>query len=58
MATEHCNTSHAAAILETDEGTLRYWRRLRKGPPFRKFGKLVRYHIPTLLAWAEQQTQQ
>ena len=57
MLTEHCNTPQAAVILATDEETLRYWRRVGQGPPFRRFSRrLIRYHVPSLMAWAEQQT--
>jgi hypothetical protein len=35
----------AAAILDIGIRTLRNWRTLRKGPPYRKIGqRLVRYH--------------
>ena len=41
----------AAEILELDVGTLAKWRWLRKGPPFYKRGRVVRYLEDELRAW-------
>jgi len=42
----------AAAILGTEVRTLRNWRSLRKGPPFRKIGeRMVRYSRADLAAF-------
>jgi hypothetical protein len=35
--------------------TLAQWRHRGVGPPYSKFGKHVRYHGPTLQAWAKAQ---
>jgi hypothetical protein len=43
----------AARLLGlTCSRTLCEWRRLRKGPPYRKVGRLVRYTVDDLLAFA------
>ena len=42
----------AAAELSTPVQTLRHWRTRGGGPPFCKLGALVRYHLPTVRAWA------
>lgn len=34
-------------------GTLRNWRLLRKGPPFRKLGWAVRYSRADVVAWMD-----
>lgn len=45
----------AAAILHTAVRTLRNWRALRKGPPYRKIGlRMVRYHRADLAAFVER----
>lgn len=36
--------------------TLANWRNLRKGPPFRKFGRHVLYPIDLLTKWEADQT--
>jgi hypothetical protein len=42
----------AAAILAAEVRTLRNWRALGKGPPFRKVGqRMVRYHRADLRAF-------
>jgi len=42
----------AAEILRTAVPTLRNWRALRKGPPYRKIGaRMVRYHRADLAAY-------
>jgi hypothetical protein len=37
------DTTKAAQILGVKKNTLEIWRHQKKGPPFRKIGKLVRY---------------
>lgn len=45
-------TAHQAAeILELDLGTLAKWRWLRKGPPFYKRGRVVRYLEDEVREW-------
>jgi hypothetical protein len=41
----------AAEILGLDVGTLAKWRWLRKGPPFYKRGRVVRYLEDEVRAW-------
>jgi hypothetical protein len=38
------------------EKTLANWRHVRKGPPFRKFGRRVIYPLDLLEAWEKAQT--
>jgi len=45
----------AAAILAAEVRTLRNWRALAKGPPFRKVGqRMVRYHRADLAEFVAQ----
>jgi len=37
--------------------TLRKWRTLRQGPPYSKFGSLVRYSLSEVREWAKAQRQ-
>lgn len=47
------NEHEAAALLKTAVRTLRNWRCLRKGPPYRKIGqRAVRYHRADLETFA------
>jgi len=41
-----------AAYLGVSDKTLRGWRVLGKGPPYRKFHNAVRYSFDDLQAWA------
>jgi hypothetical protein len=50
--TEYCDTAGAANLLGISASTLTKRRMDGNGPPFVKFSKLVRYHVPTLRAWA------
>lgn len=49
---EYCDTDGAAALLGISVSSLTKRRMKGDGPPFLKFSKLVRYHVPTLHAWA------
>ena len=49
---EYCDTAGAASLLGISASTLTKRRMDGGGPPFVKFSKLVRYHVPTLRAWA------
>jgi hypothetical protein len=56
-AAEWVDENGAAALIGFAPGTLRQWRVSgRHGPPFAKFGRhkqgAIRYHVPTLRAWA------
>jgi hypothetical protein len=46
----------AARILKLSTSYLNKARVTGSGPPYVKFGRAVRYHVPSLLAWAEAQT--
>jgi len=46
------NTAQAAHYLGLSERTLRIMRGRGDGPPFRKHGRLFRYHIAELDAWS------
>jgi hypothetical protein len=43
------NDRKAADIMNTKVQTLRNWRHLRKGPPYVKMGRSVRYFVEDLL---------
>lgn len=52
----HLTTEEVAARLRLKSPqTLRAWRRLRKGPPFRKFGSRVLYPEDKLAEWERRQ---
>jgi hypothetical protein len=44
---------HAGAYLGTTPGVLANWRSQRRGPKFTKVGRIVRYQIAVLKAYAE-----
>jgi hypothetical protein len=46
----------AACILNLSKSYLNKARVTGSGPPYVKLGRSVRYHIPSLLAWAKAQT--
>ena len=43
----------AAELLGLPVRRLADYRRRRKGPPYHKFGRQVRYHLQDLVEWAE-----
>jgi hypothetical protein len=45
--------SEAARLLGLKVATLRRWRWVGKGPPFRKIGAAVRYHLDDLSAFIQ-----
>jgi predicted DNA-binding transcriptional regulator AlpA len=50
------NEQQAAEILGLTPGALQAWRARKKGPPFYRISnRLVRYRIPDLYWWLEQQ---
>jgi hypothetical protein len=54
---QYGNVKIASKILGVSESCLNKWRMSGDGPPFLKWGaSVIRYHIPTLRAWAELQT--
>lgn len=46
-------TKEAAAWLGLTRNTLEKWRVQGGGPPYRKHGRYVRYHLEDLVAWSE-----
>ena len=46
-------TKEAAAWLGLTRNTLEKWRVQGGGPPYRKHGRYVRYHLEDLIAWSE-----
>ena len=48
----------AANFLVVAVKTLRNWRNLCKGPSYKKIGRLVRYSVADLAAYAEKTTVQ
>jgi excisionase family DNA binding protein len=47
--------AEVARWLGVAEGTLRYWRHVRRGPPSLTVGAAVRYRPSEVEAWLEQQ---
>jgi predicted DNA-binding transcriptional regulator AlpA len=45
--------SQAAQITNFSSNTLKQWRSARKGPPFIKIGKSIRYPESDLIGWME-----
>lgn len=55
----YINTPTAAAVLGLSRSSLEKYRHFHdpKGPPFVVFGRgAIRYHVPSLLEWAEART--
>lgn len=55
----YIDTEGAAKLLGLSRSSLEKYRHFRdpKGPPFVVFGRgSIRYHTPSLLAWAESRT--
>jgi len=52
---QYLTTSEAASRLHLTRKTLEMWRFERKGPPYRKFGRKVLYHLEELDRWARAQ---
>jgi len=48
-------TEQAATFLGLSPNTVSQWRSLKRGPRFRKIGKLVRYAEADLLEYLDQQ---
>lgn len=49
------NEKQAAERLALSSKTLKNWRARGTGPEFLRLGSAVRYHVPTLDAWAMKQ---
>jgi hypothetical protein len=52
---EYVDEHAIARILGVPVKTLRNWRVGGRGPPYCKFGRSVRYHVPTAHRWAAAQ---
>ena len=50
-ADEVLTTADLAARYRTDQGTIRYWRHKRYGPPGTMFGRRVLYRLSDVIAW-------
>ena len=48
------NTEGAAGYLDLPSPTLISWRHLRRGPPYIRLGRLIRYRLQDLQAFVEQ----
>jgi predicted DNA-binding transcriptional regulator AlpA len=48
------NDQESAEILGVAPQTLRNWRSLRKGPPYLKIGRVVRYREEDLIAYLDK----
>ena len=46
------NTAEAASWLRLTKNTLEKMRVQGRGPPYRKHGRYVRYHIEDLVGWS------
>ncbi|MCC6775985.1 MAG: helix-turn-helix domain-containing protein [Hyphomicrobiales bacterium] len=53
VARPFLTTKEAAAWLGLTRNTLEKWRVQGGGPPYRKHGRYVRYHLEDLVAWSE-----
>jgi len=51
----YLNDRATADLIGVSVATLRRWRLIRSGPPFRKIGRLVRYSRVEVLAWVDAQ---
>jgi hypothetical protein len=51
-----CDVNGAAKILDVSASFLNERRLDGDGPPYVKFGKIVRYDVVALLAWAADRT--
>lgn len=52
---EWLDNDQVAERLHVPSGTVRKWRAEKTGPPARKFGRHVRYHIDDVDQWAQEQ---
>jgi len=47
---------HAADLLKVSSRTLQAWRANRRGPPFIRAGRAIRYRRRDLIAWMDANT--
>lgn len=55
MDKEWLTQEEAAKFLGLSPATLQSWRSRKKGPPYARFGRAVKYRLADLRAWAEAQ---
>lgn len=48
---EYLTPKELAARLKMHKVTLAQWRKNKKGPRFRRFGKAIRYPLHAVIAW-------
>jgi len=48
--------AEAAKIMNVSCCKLRYDRMLKQGPPYRRFGRTIRYDLPELIEWMKKQS--
>jgi hypothetical protein len=53
MEDRYVNDVEAAKILSVSPQSMRNWRCMRKGPPYSKCGRMVRYLVRDLLDFME-----
>jgi hypothetical protein len=53
MEDRYVNDVEAAKILSVSPQSMRNWRHMRKGPPYTKRGRMVRYLVRDLLDFME-----
>ena len=56
VSSEYGDVNTTARILDVSASFLNKARVTGSGPPYAKFGKSVRYHIPSARAWAAART--
>ncbi len=49
------NENEVAKVLRVKPSTLQSWRHLKTGPIFLKIGRLARYRLDDVEAWADAQ---
>jgi excisionase family DNA binding protein len=55
MNSPFLTTSEAGSYLNISPRTLEKYRSQGGGPPYRRFGRSIRYHEDELESWAEEQ---
>lgn len=55
---EFLRDTQVADILGVNFQTLQKWRVMGKGPPFKRFGRMIRYSKKTVKEWFEEHPDQ
>jgi hypothetical protein len=53
MEDRYVNDVEAAKILSVSPQSMRNWRHMRKGPPYTKRGRMVRYSLKELMNYMD-----